>query len=386
MNRRVVFNSAIALYFILGLEIIIMISPFAGFFYAVFNPFLLKTAQYSATRWLSAFYLPHLIVPPNDMLKFVRVMGSILFVAGISVFILCAVQVYTNKLFKRGTALRGLYSHIRHPQYVGLAVSGIGMSILWPRFLVAVLWILMILIYYFLSKDEEKRMLKTYHDEYNAYMNKTGMFLPKAIENAIAPKTAVWKAAVFLVIATVTVGGAFFMRHYTIRNLPIWTEGNITALSIRLDEKTMMDHRMGQIVQLEEINKRLNPKNTYLVYFMPKNYIMQGLIADTHSEWKLYKQHHTMSMMTDWIFHPFRHLQEGHHLMHEGGAHNSNDAFIRRLIFVQTDKQSPLDVFSINAKREPQFMIDIDVHNLILLDIKELPKETGWGTLPTPVF
>jgi hypothetical protein len=44
------------------------------------------------------------------------------------------------------------------------------------------------------------------------------------------------------------------------------------------------------------------------------------------------------------------------------------------------------DMFSINAMRTPQFMIDIDIQNLQLSDLKKLPRDTGWGTVPTPVF
>ena len=36
--------------------------------------------------------------------------------------------------------------------------------------------------------------------------------------------------------------------------------------------------------------------------------------------------------------------------------------------------------------RVPQFMVDVDVHNLQLIDVKDLPHGSGWGTVPTPVF
>jgi hypothetical protein len=42
---------------------------------------------------------------------------------------------------------------------------------------------------------------------------------------------------------------------------------------------------------------------------------MQGIITDTGGDWQLYKQHHTMAMIGDWILYPFRHLREGHHTM-----------------------------------------------------------------------
>lgn len=53
----------IILYFIIALEGLIMISPFAAFFYAVFNPVLLFFAQWPTTRWLAAFFLPHMVEP-----------------------------------------------------------------------------------------------------------------------------------------------------------------------------------------------------------------------------------------------------------------------------------------------------------------------------------
>ena len=210
MNKtKAIFNSAIVLYFIIALEILIMISPFAGFFYSVFNPVLLGIARYPATKWLSAFFLPHMVLPPDDFLKFIRIMVSVLFVLGMAVFFICAIQVYVNKILRRGAAIKGLYSIIRHPQYAGMGIAGIGLSVLWPRFLVAVLWFVMILIYYFLSRDEEKRMLKEYHATYSEYMNKTGMFLPKTIEKFIVPVSLPGRIALFLLIPAFAIGSAF---------------------------------------------------------------------------------------------------------------------------------------------------------------------------------
>jgi hypothetical protein len=48
-------RSTIVLYFIIAFEVLIMISPFAGLFYSVFNPMLLKLAARPSTRRLSDF-------------------------------------------------------------------------------------------------------------------------------------------------------------------------------------------------------------------------------------------------------------------------------------------------------------------------------------------
>lgn len=393
MNKtKAIGSSAIVLYFIIGLEIMIMISPFAGFFYTAFNPFLLETAKYPATRWLSSFFLPHMVVPPDAFLKFIRIMGSVLFVSGMAGFLVCAIQVYANKFMKKGTALKGLYSIIRHPQYVMLSISGAGLAILWPRFLVVALWLVMVVLYYFLSKDEERRMLKDHAETYREYMERTGMFLPKKLEQSIMPSGAAGKAALFIVLAVITLGTAFFLRDYTVKHLPVWTHANVSALAIMPDDMAKMEHRMPDILELEQVRSHLKDDGHYLVYFLPQNYIMQGMIADTGGDWKLYKQHHTMSMITDWIFHPFRHLTEGHQMHHEMPgqmAPGMPDGVVRRLIFLQIEGvpvERPADLFSINAKRVPVLMADVEIHNMNILDIRELPQDTGWGTVPTPLF
>src|SRR5574340_312929 len=188
-TKKTLLRSSIVLYFIIAFEVLIMISPFAGFFYSVFNPILLTIAASSATRWLSAFYLPHMVLPQYGLLQFVRVLGSVLFVLGAAVFLVCAGQIYRAKFTKKGAVLGGLYAFIRHPQYLALGVAGLGLSILWPRFLTVVLWLLMTIVYYFLAKDEERRMLNSHEATYRAYMNKTGMFVPKAIERRITPSS-----------------------------------------------------------------------------------------------------------------------------------------------------------------------------------------------------
>ncbi|MGE5173619.1 MAG: methyltransferase family protein, partial [Betaproteobacteria bacterium] len=312
--RRALLGSALVLYFVIVFEVLIMISPFAGFFYSVFNPVLLKFAAHPSTRWFSAFYLPHMVMPPDRFLQFVRVMGSVLFVLGMAIFFVCAGQIYYSKFTRKGAVIGGLYSVIRHPQYLALGIAGLGLSILWPRFLNIVLWMVMTLIYYFLAKDEERRMLNAHEETYRAYMKKTGMFFPKGIEKALAPSQRTGMAAFALIFAVVVIGTAFLLRFHTIGHLTLWTKAeNVTGIAILPEDGFKMDHRMADILALREVKDRLQDNKKYLVYFIPQDYIMQGMIADTGGDWKLYEQHHSLSMILDWIFHPFRHLRDGHY-------------------------------------------------------------------------
>jgi hypothetical protein len=323
-------------------------------------------------------------------------MGSVLFVLGMAVFFVCAGQIYSAKFTKKGAVLGGLYAYIRHPQYLALGLAGLGLSILWPRFLTVVLWLLMTIIYYFLAKDEERRMLNAHGETYRAYMQKTGMFLPSRIERAIAPSSPTTKALFIAAFVAVTLGCVALLRMYTISTLTMWSGAkNVSAVAILPEDGFKMDHRMGDILSAPEVRARLQDNKQYLVYFLPLNYIMQGMIADTGGDWQLYKQHHSISMITDWIFHPFRHLREGHHAMHGDMhmAHHENagmdGSVVRRLIFLSIEEvtiKKPADLFSINALRVPQFMVDVEVHNMKIWDVKELSHGSGWGTVPTPVF
>ena len=399
-------DSAIVLSFIVALEIVIMISPFAGFFYAVFNPFLLALNQSSVTRWLTAFFLPHMMVPPNEILVVIRVTGSILFLGGMLVFLVCAAQVYLSKLLRRGTATKGLYVFVRHPQYVGLALAALGLAIMWPRFLTLFLFAVMLLLYYLLAKDEERRMTKRFGNGYAAYRNRTGMFLPRPIERlfskgpgSIEHLSAMKVAGVFAILCIIVVGAGFILRAYTVHHLPVQTIHGVdvvvitpadTATAAELTPPVLDDTLVAaKLTALKSDGHRI------LAYFIPIDYVMQGMIANTGDEWKLFQQHKTIGMITDFILHPFAHLTGGHehHMtnMQHGAEMYALPAMKRRVIFLEIrgeGKQldSPFDDFDVNEERVPLFFVDVHLHTAEILQVRDTPGGSGWGTVPTPMF
>ena len=157
----------------------------------------------------------------------------------------------------------------------------------------------------------------------------------------------------------------------------------------------MLENRMGAVLELPQVKSRLaQSSGPILCYLVPQNYVMQGMIADTGPEWLLYEHHQTLAMIADWIFHPFRHLQGGHVMTHNaiGGAPPTNAAGgkVRRLIFLRLDSpclgNTRAIIFGITTNRVPLFFADVDIHNLVLLDIRSLGTGTGWGRVPTPMF
>lgn len=407
--RRITADSAIVVSFIVALEILIMISPFAAYFYAVFNPFLLALNQSDLTRWLTAFFLPHMIVPPTYVLVGIRILGSVLFLAGMLVFLVCVAQVYLGKMLKGGTATKGLYLFIRHPQYVGLAMAALGLAILWPRMLNLVLLAVMLVLYYALARDEERRMMKRFGESYAPYRDRTGMFVPRFMERIFRnprpenPVHSVRNVGVaFAGLFILIVGGGFFMRWYTIRHLPLQNIGGVDVVLIAPDDSTTAQDLVPAVLEDSAVASKLRsvqgePGHRLLAYFMPIDYVMQGMIANTGEEWRLFEQHRTFGMITDYILHPFGHLTGGHahHMdmttMKHGPEMYAMPAMKRRVIFIDVSSgneglRSAFDDFDINVHRAPLFFVDVHLHTAEILQVRDTPGGSGWGTVPTPMF
>src|SRR4029453_19191429 len=69
----------------------------------------------------------------------------------------------------------GLYRVARHPQYLGLAILGLGAFLVWPRVLVLVAYVTMLFLYGLLARWEETRCLEKFGEPYRAYQRRTGM-------------------------------------------------------------------------------------------------------------------------------------------------------------------------------------------------------------------
>jgi protein-S-isoprenylcysteine O-methyltransferase Ste14 len=412
-------RGSIIVFFIMAFEVMIMISPFAFFFYSVFNPVFHWLDQYSATQWLTSFFLPHMILPPTPFLKAVRILGSISFIVGSFSFIVCALQVYLGKMFKWGIADKGLYRYIRHPQYVSLGIWGIGMSILWPRFIVLASLSLMFILYYSLAKDEEQRMLRHYGESYQKYLNTVGMFLPKSLERIFVPplgknENGLLKfVGVSIVTITVVLGTGFLLRTITLNSLPFTTQNNISLVSMLPEDNNLKAFALDGIIKAEFEGKLdgIKADGDYLGYLMVPDYIMQGMIANTGSDFHLFKQHHTLSMISEWVLHPFQHLRSSpsahmakmhhvdpkmarrHHcpLGIKDPSWDSDHCPYRRVIIeeVKNNHQKRLvgkELLEFDAMRTPLYSIDINTMTGEIVNITKVEKATAWKDVPTPAI
>jgi len=413
-GKSILAQGGILVFFIMAFEVMIMISPFAFFFYSVFNPIFHWLDAYPMTRWLTHFFLPHMILPPTVPLKIIRISGSVLFVAGSITFIICALQVYLGKILKLGIANQGIYRFVRHPQYTSLGVWGVGMAILWPRFIVLATLSIMFILYYFLAKDEEGRMVRQYGDSYKEYMRKTGMFFPRIRKNEFKEPMSTNRFQpknifAMLFVVFVVIGTGFVCRSITLNSLQLKSKDNVTLVSI-MPEDNEKETAILNAIQSGGV-EFLDKGRDYLGYEMPVDYIMQGMIANTGAEHHLYKQHHTVKLIIDWVLHPFEHLRRSpsahmakmnhvdpamarrHHcpLGIDDQSMNCNNCKYRRVVFVEVDSPSINHIsgkklFAFNTKKIPIGFIDINTETLEIISNKRVDSKTAWSGVPTPAI
>jgi protein-S-isoprenylcysteine O-methyltransferase Ste14 len=399
VNDRLLKGSVILFYFLIGLEIVIMISPFAGFFYAGYGPVLNFLYDIKATSWLTGFFLPHAVIAKNDLLNFLNGLGRFLFSFGLIAFFIGAVQIYSAKFRRKGVVSSILYRWVRHPQYLFLAISGLGLLLFWPRFIILILYISMLYVYYLLAKNEEDRMLKQHGDSYAAYMQRTAMFIPgkpgqkifRAFLGRIKTKRLAL-AASYGFILLLGILAAFGLRHYTISQISkiYLPEKQITAVSIvpRSDQsiKNIFDvlYQDSRITSILSGYRQKEGQKGFLVNLMPMHYRMQGLFVAPFNSGIAPGRTSTWKNVVDFVF-PSLSLFRHKKMM---GRMNSDDVL---LIFSQLTwpdgKYAPADeALNFSVKHLPLLEVLVDLENRTVLKMQKTPNRNLWGRMPMPAF
>lgn len=109
--------------------------------------------------------------------NFLHILSSVLIFGG---FILIAKAWETlyksQKEDKLATA--GVYSYIRHPQYLGFIFIIIGFLLQWPTLITLIMAPILIVRYIRLGKEEENYVLKKFGSKYSVYKKDTPGYVP----------------------------------------------------------------------------------------------------------------------------------------------------------------------------------------------------------------
>ncbi len=399
VGRIAVYAGVAAAYFLIAFEILFMILPFAVYFYSVYAPILEFLSSNPVTGWSTEFFLPHMVFTRDPVIVGISYL-QVLFIIGLVMFLFAAIPLYYTKIFKRHMAARGLYSYIRHPQYLALGVSGFGLLLYWPRFIILIFYVTMLFVYYLLARNEEWRMKRQFGISYMEYMNTTPMFLPgepggkiyRATFGRISPG---WLGlTVFYAVTLIFfIASALWLRAYSANHIPIFSAGEMTVIpaferpeaEVRRVYRTALSNRRVQKAFDSDMN---------LVYILPGDFFLTAILTEEPRkfsediielfpevlEWHQHKFGGTIGDFFK-IFYNFIGTQ---------GARET-DYDVERLIFVsaKTRKGKTVgqkEVLDIGLVRSAALLVDIDADTRKVLAVKKLTGLHKWGTIPMPVF
>ena len=398
LQGKVVRSSVVIFYLLIGLEIIIMISPFAAYFYAGYGPLLNALYAFPATAWLTGFFLPHAVVSKSSVLNFINGFGRTLFSLGILTFLIGAFQVYSAKFRHKGVVSGILYRWIRHPQYLFLAIAGLGLLLFWPRFFILILYVSMLFVYYLLARYEEQRMLAKHGKSYRAYMQHTAMFLPgepggkifRSLFGLIRSKKLALGLAygVSLVLFT---AGAFGLRSYTISKISITyiPEKKLTAVSVipqtdesmqRIIDSAFQDRTVSAAI--EKLQKQGH--KGFLVHIMPRQYMMQALFAQPDMSVMRTRSRRSFGAVIGFIF-PFL-GRRGHNEMMGVTGDGPMRLIFSQLTWPNGEYASGSQALAFTVKHLPLLRVDVDTANGKVLNVDPTAPRNYWGQMPMPVF
>src|SRR6516164_8427860 len=109
---------------------------------------------------------------PFHMLSFVLIGGGFVLIA-------TGWRILYDAQKTNAMASTGVYSYVRHPQYVGFILVMFGFLLQWPTLLTLAMFPVLVYMYVRLARTEEREAIATFGDEYRAYMARVPGFFPR---------------------------------------------------------------------------------------------------------------------------------------------------------------------------------------------------------------
>jgi len=386
-------------YVLIGFEVLFMVTPFALYFYGIYGPVLEGLGASPWTAWTTEFFLPHMVFVDNSLLNGLSYLQA-LFAIGLLLFLVAAVPLYYGRWTGKGVVTFWLYGRMRHPQYLFLAISGFGLLLYWPRFIVLIFYILMLFVYYLLARNEEWRMKNEQPGAYQGYMAQTYMFLPGEPGGRLFRLLFGWLQPKWLglsLLFLLVMGGSLLLatglRSYTLENLPAIQHHDMTLVSVYPRDLEKVSELFEQTRALPEVGAALAGHNYELAYLMPGDFFLTGLILAegprfSEAQLKRYPSLRNEGKdRSDWLVKFFR---LGYKFFRTiGSSRRVYD--VDRFVFVETLDNNgravpAAQVFAAGVRRLPALVVDIDFETHELLNIYQVSGNNRWGRLPMPVF
>lgn len=387
-----------ALYGLVMIEVIIMISPFAFYWYSLYAPTLQGLHRWRSTAWMEAFFLPHSVITTSRVLEFVRwQLGTYCFSLGILAFLFCAVQVYGSKLLRRGLVHSWIYSRIRHPQYLALAVAGFGLLTMWPRIIILVLYLGMLFVYYFLARFEE-RQEESKHPEYADYRRATAMFIPGSPGGRLfqlflgwIPDRGLARAVSSALIAALVIGGGLLLRRYTIGHAAtdLLPEDRTLAIAIWPMPAEKLQNIVSAALSDTRVKAALEKEQgaVFTAHVLPEDYGMVSMFADVGTDHRMFSRlsPHRFLYLAGFVFPFFEHHRKDHIM---GTPENRYQVIFSRVDEPGRPAVTVGHVTDLTAKMTPVVIAQVETRagDPTPGDVTVPPRRSFWGDITMPMF
>ena len=106
-------------------------------------------------------------------------LASFAFIGGGFILISAGWSVLYQAQRQHALATTGVYSHIRHPQYVGFVLVMFGFLLQWPTLLTLAMFPVLVFMYARLARAEEREALAKFGPAYERYMREVPAFIPR---------------------------------------------------------------------------------------------------------------------------------------------------------------------------------------------------------------
>lgn len=366
-------------YIIILFEMLYMATPFAAFFYSVYQFPLKFLNDNPVTAWLIQTILPHFIETNSKFIHLLVNAGWLMMAIGAIVFIIGFVQIYYTKFMKKAAVTGGVYKLIRHPQYAAWILFGLGMSLVWSRLIVWIMFVSMIFIYYLLARAEERECLEKYPDTYPKYFNKTGMFFPKLFkynkQDIKFHRNGFLNGAtmlfIYICVVCITTFSAIVLRNYTISAMSTTHGKDYMAVSVSyispdITKKTIAIMLEDSAVQ-KELAKTFKNDDAKIFYIMPQSWVFPEL-----------------GMATGQIEHNNPQTRASSH----GNPVDTEPMKKRVLVSLAKliNKTEPSGILNYMKQQIPKLYIDVDLEKGRVIGISAPPQKGIYSDIPVPVF
>ena len=400
-RSKILLAGTIAAYCLIGVEIIIMISPFAVYFYAVYGPILNFFGSSPYLSWTTEFFLPHMVFTHDPLIVGISYL-QILLVIGLLLFFLAAIPLYYGRFTGKGVVQFSFYKKIRHPQYLFLAISGLGLLLYWPRFIILIMYVTMLFVYFLLARNEEWRMKQEVPGAYEQYMENTSMFLPGEPGGKIYQVLLGWLRPKWLGILVtycfalvLSVSLAMGIRNYTVSKLQLMPAEVAAFVPVFPRPAEEVNELYQLVVTSEKFQKALaEGEDVNMAYIFPGDFFLTAIVTDENRRF------------SEDIIARFPEVLEWHEHKFDGGlgrffrifhsffvtlGNTETNFDVERIVFVRVENEQgellPADeLFTLGARRRPVLIVDVDLFDEKVLAVLSTSGEHKWGTMPMPSF